>query len=138
MSDSLKTLLEGIQTKWAEEVNLMSLNGPDLHEQPPGQFTIFPYYVIVPEPSVLWGTTSTSRVWNHVLDLRAYDRTPELAVAAIEIVQEVFDADDFTLALDDGHQFVMARRENVRLANAGKEIELAACRYRFQTSQPRF
>jgi hypothetical protein len=137
MADALKNVLEGIQTAFASSIALMSVAGPYLHERPPGTDATFPYYVAIPEPSVLWGTTSTSKVWTHRIAFHVYAPTPELASDAAEVLTNVFDVNSFTLALADGHKFVSARRTGMSHEAPGKEVAMSVVRYEIMTSEPR-
>jgi hypothetical protein len=137
MADALKNTLEAIQTVFASQVALMSVAGLYLHEKPPGVGEGAPYYVVKSEPSVLWGTTSTSRIWNHVITFHVYGRTPEQASDAAEILTNIFDADSFTMPLADGHRFISARRIGTSHEAPGKEVARSTVRYRIQTSEPR-
>ena len=137
MADPLKTLLDGLKVKWDAEATLSVLNGYWLHEKPPDLDVGFPYYVLVPQPSQLWGYTCTSKIWEHTLEMRAYAATPAVTGTALEVVTAIFDADAFTLTLADSHKFIASRRIQAAFSNPGKEVEYAAARYRMQTSEPR-
>jgi len=137
MADSLKVFLDGLQDAWDAEASLSSLNGLYLHEKPPELSVGFPYYVLLPDPGVVWGTTAQSRIWEFEVEIRAYHSTPAAAAAALATVSAILDADTFTLTLSDSHDFVMCRRISAEAASPGKEVSYSSARYRFMTSEPR-
>ena len=138
---NLYDVYEGMKVFWDSIPTLTeSFDGPWLNERPPVDQlpggAKFPYIVITTVvPSSKAHQTDVHEHWEHTIQFRLFDKTPELVVAGLKSLGPIWD--NSTLDLGAGKKVISKHFADQDITALDKNLHLGTITYTYLTEQPR-
>lgn len=127
-------LVVGLLTRWNNTADLDGIAGPYKDELPTSQAE-FPYCVFKLSDAILDQTTCHGELWEHEVEFRIYDKTPELAYTSFVKVHALYGGMTFAAdtLLANGVTLYKARPVRIGYRRADKDVEYIGALYSFET-----